>query len=63
MQEDNRASNYMQSQKEINMNMRTIVVDWLVEVHRHFNLKTETLFLTINTIDRYLSLTIINLQL
>ncbi|XP_045805509.1 G2/mitotic-specific cyclin S13-7-like isoform X2 [Trifolium pratense] len=55
-EEENRASDYMESQKEINTKMRTIVVDWLVEVHRHFKLKTETLFLNINIIDRYLSL-------
>jgi cyclin B len=46
----------MESQKEITAKMRTIVVDWLVEVHHHFKLKTETLFLNINIIDRYLSL-------
>ncbi|PNX97638.1 G2/mitotic-specific cyclin s13-6-like protein, partial [Trifolium pratense] len=55
-EEENRASDYMESQREINTKMRTIVVDWLVEVHRHFKLKTETLFLNINIIDRYLSL-------
>lgn len=55
-EEENRASDYMELQKEITAKMRTIVVDWLVEVHHHFKLKTETLFLNINIIDRYLSL-------
>jgi cyclin B len=35
--------------------MRAILVDWLVDVHAKFKLLTETLFLTINLIDRYLS--------
>jgi hypothetical protein len=36
--------------------MRAILVDWLVDVHAKFKLLTETLFLTVNIIDRYLSL-------
>lgn len=32
-------------------------VDWLVKVHYRLELQTEALFLTINIIDRYLSLT------
>ena len=34
--------------------MRAILVDWLVDVHLKFKLVNETLFLTINLIDRYL---------
>lgn len=34
--------------------MRAILVDWLIEVHHKFKLLPETLFLTINLIDRYL---------
>ena len=37
--------------------MRSILVDWLVEVHLKFKLVPETLYLTVNIIDRYLSLT------
>ena len=33
--------------------MRQILVDWLVEVHLKFKLLPETLFLTVNIIDRY----------
>ena len=36
--------------------MRAILVDWLVDVHAKFKLLTETLFFTVNIIDRYLSL-------
>eukprot|EP00571_Detonula_confervacea_P008105 CAMPEP_0172319384 /NCGR_PEP_ID=MMETSP1058-20130122/37487_1 /TAXON_ID=83371 /ORGANISM="Detonula confervacea, Strain CCMP 353" /LENGTH=220 /DNA_ID=CAMNT_0013034409 /DNA_START=1 /DNA_END=663 /DNA_ORIENTATION=- len=34
--------------------MRSILVDWLVEVHLKFKLVPETLYLTVNIIDRYL---------
>ncbi|CAJ0747995.1 17883_t:CDS:2, partial [Entrophospora sp. SA101] len=47
--------NYMESQPELNWKMRTILVDWLVEVHHKFCLLPETLFLTINLVDRFLS--------
>lgn len=35
--------------------MRSILIDWLIDVHLKFKLLPETLFLTINLIDRYLS--------
>ena len=47
-------------QNDINENMRLILLDWLVEVHIRFNLLTETLFITINLIDRFLSIKNIN---
>ncbi|GAV83040.1 Cyclin_N domain-containing protein/Cyclin_C domain-containing protein [Cephalotus follicularis] len=48
-------SNYMTQQFDINEKMRAILIDWLIEVHDKFELRTETLFLTVNLIDRYLS--------
>lgn len=45
---------YMESQPHINERMRSILVDWLVEVHLKFKLVPETLYLTVNIIDRYL---------
>ena len=45
----------MDSQPEINFKMRSILMDWLTEVHRKFELMPETLYLTINIVDRYLS--------
>lgn len=36
--------------------MRAILVDWIIEVHLKFKLLPETLFITINLIDRYLSI-------
>lgn len=41
-------------QTDINEKMRAILVDWLIEVHYKFKLMPETMFLTINLIDRYL---------
>ena len=46
---------YMENQTHINERMRAILVDWLVEVHLKFKLVPETLYLTVNLIDRYLS--------
>ena len=45
----------MKDQKEINPKMRTILVDWLIDVHFKFGFTDETLFLTISIIDRYVS--------
>lgn len=48
---------YMVNQQFINERMRSILVDWLVEVHLKFKLVPETLYLTVNLIDRYLAKT------
>ncbi|XP_072113915.1 G2/mitotic-specific cyclin-B1 [Mobula birostris] len=40
--------------KEITGNMRAILVDWLVQVHRKFQLLQETLYMTVSIIDRFL---------
>ena len=50
-------NSYMKHQVDINEKMRGILVDWIVEVHLRFKLLPETLFLTINLIDRYLQKT------
>lgn len=44
----------MEYQPLITERMRCILIDWIIEVHFQFRLKTESLFLTINLIDRYL---------
>jgi len=49
-------SDYMEGQQDVNAKMRAILIDWLVEVHMKYHLRPETLFLTGNIIDRYLSL-------
>lgn len=49
-------ASYMVFQEELQWSMRSILVDWLIEVHWKLGLVQETLFFTINTIDRFLSL-------
>jgi cyclin B len=44
----------MELQRFINERMRSILIDWIIEVHYQFKLKTQSLFLTVNLIDRYL---------
>lgn len=46
----------MSGQRQINVMMRSILVDWLVEVHMKFRLVPETLYLSVNILDRYLTL-------
>ncbi|CAH8343981.1 unnamed protein product [Eruca vesicaria subsp. sativa] len=46
---------YMQIQSEMNEKMRAILLDWLLEVHIKFELNLETFYLTVNIIDRFLS--------
>lgn len=45
---------FMKFQADITEKMRSVLLDWLVEVHHKFKLTTETLFLAVNLIDRYL---------
>ncbi|KAJ0041916.1 hypothetical protein Pint_18491 [Pistacia integerrima] len=55
VENENRPHSYMYSQTEINEKMRAILVDWLIDVHQKFELSPETLYLTINIIDRFLA--------
>lgn len=45
---------YLDERTEITPKMRSILVDWLVQVHKRFKLQTETLYLTVAILDRYL---------
>jgi len=45
----------MDQQPEIRWHMRPCLVDFLVEMHFTFRLRPETLYLTLNIIDRYVS--------
>ena len=58
--------NYMTDQNEINEQMRSVLIVWLIDVHHKFQFKEETLFMTILIIDRYCTIRQIlrvNLQL
>lgn len=48
-------SSYMDSQHEVTPKMRGILIDWLVDVQAKYRMRPETLFLTVNLIDRYLT--------
>ncbi|KAM7271702.1 hypothetical protein ACFE04_030916 [Oxalis oulophora] len=52
---ENRPHDYMHCQPDLNEKMRAVLVDWLIDVHHKFELAPETLYLTINIIDRFLS--------
>lgn len=43
-------------QREINERMRVTLVGWCIEVHLKFKLLPETLFITVNLIDRFTEL-------
>jgi hypothetical protein len=45
---------YLDGQSDITPKMRSILVDWLVQVHKRFRLQSETLYLTVTIMDRYL---------
>lgn len=48
---------YLQKkQTEIKDTSRAFLVEWIIDVHRKFRLMPETLYVTINIIDRYLAL-------
>ncbi len=48
---------YTKNQKDISLGMRSVLVDWLVEVHHKFKLENScTLFLAISILDRYLDI-------
>lgn len=46
---------YMQKQPDINYSMRAILVDWLVEVCEEYSQHSETLYLAVSYVDRFLS--------
>ena len=54
--------NYIESQPDLEWQMRGILIDWLLEVHTRFRLLPETLFLAVNIIDRFLSCKVVQLD-
>ena len=48
---------YLSKQTDITEKMRSILVDWIIQVHQKFKLLHETLYLSILILDRYLSQT------
>ncbi|ETN41858.1 uncharacterized protein HMPREF1541_03797 [Cyphellophora europaea CBS 101466] len=54
-------AHYMDKQHEIQWSMRSVLMDWLIQVHHRFSLLPETLFLCVNYIDRFLSVKVVSL--
>lgn len=46
---------YMNKQPDLNAKMRAILIDWLSEVNDKYRLRSETLYLAVNLIDRFLA--------
>ncbi|KAF9975037.1 hypothetical protein BGZ73_001444 [Actinomortierella ambigua] len=46
---------HMDLQPELTWDLRPLLVDFLIEIHNHFHLQPETLYLAMNMMDRYLS--------
>ncbi|KFB48450.1 AGAP004962-PA-like protein [Anopheles sinensis] len=46
--------NFLDGQKEVTHKMRTILIDWINEVHHQFKLDIDTYHMTVSLIDRYL---------
>ncbi|XP_060214714.1 G2/mitotic-specific cyclin S13-7-like isoform X3 [Lycium barbarum] len=46
---------YVDSQPKISARVRVILVNWLVEAHKRFELRLESLYLTVNIMDGFLS--------
>ncbi|KAI3460182.1 hypothetical protein Pfo_016845 [Paulownia fortunei] len=56
-------SDYLEKiQKDVTANMRGVLIDWLVEVAEEYKLLSDTLYLTVSYIDRFLSMNVINRQ-
>ncbi|KAF8340688.1 cyclin-like protein [Cantharellus anzutake] len=52
---------YMEKQNEIEWTQRATLVDWLVQIHTHYHLLPETLWIAINIVDRFLSKRVVSL--
>jgi len=53
--ENSPVPDYMINQKELSATMRSILIDWLAAVHQKYKFDSETLFLCVQILDRYLS--------
>ena len=51
---DYNLTDYMTEQKEVTSHMRGILIDWLVDLHQRFKMFTDTLFMVVIIIDKYL---------
>lgn len=47
-------ASYMNEQSDVTARMRSILIDWIVEVHQKFKMQPQTLHICVNILDRYL---------
>ncbi|KAJ1554862.1 G2/mitotic-specific cyclin, partial [Nowakowskiella sp. JEL0078] len=52
---------YIEGHEELTWKMRSILIDWIIEIHHKFRMLPETLFLAVNVLDRFLSLRVCSL--
>ena len=45
----------MAQQKDINQRIRAILIDWLIDVHLKYKMVLQTMFISVNLIDRQIS--------
>ena len=50
---------YMDFQQDLQWHMRSILIDWLVQVHLRFHMVDEVLFHAVNIMDRFLSIKVV----
>ncbi|MFS7955524.1 putative cyclin [Helianthus anomalus] len=56
-------ANYIEKvQKDVTVNMRGVLVDWLVKVAEEYKLLPDTLYLTVSYIHRFLLVNVLNRQ-
>ncbi|KAK7044247.1 B-type cyclin [Paramarasmius palmivorus] len=48
-------ADYMEAQTELTWQMRSMLVDWLIQIHLKYHMLPETLWIAINVMDRFLS--------
>lgn len=52
--------NHLDGQSEVHPRMRTVLLDWISEVHTQYHFAQETFHITVSIIDRYLQVSIFN---
>lgn len=55
----NADSDYFKKQPDITAHMRSMLLNWLVDVHLKYKLQAKTLFIAVHIIDQYLSQAIV----
>lgn len=54
-------ADYITRQNELNWTMRQTLIDWLIQLHSHYKLVPETLWIAVNILDRFLTKTTVSI--